>query len=121
MTIRDAAHDEVEAWIRSRIAPGQAPIVQLLRSLMEEHAPEAREVLTYGILGWRVRRVIAVLNPTAKEITFAFSRGAAMDDPDGLLRGVGTVSKHVKLRSVDAVDRAALGGLIRQAVALDGT
>ena len=49
-----------------------------------------KEVLTYGIFGWKGKRMLAVVSPTKKDITFAFSRGAEFEDKYGLLQGDGT-------------------------------
>ena len=87
--------------------------------LMREMAPEAEEVIAYGIPAWRIRRIIALISPTKKGVTFAFSRGAEFDDPYGLLEGVGKVSKNVRMKSLDEVNREALRSYIRQAVDLE--
>lgn len=65
------------------------------------------------------KEIIAVVSPTKKDITFAFSKGAELEDRDGLLQGVGKVSKHVKLKKVEDVDREALRYYIDQAVERD--
>jgi hypothetical protein len=61
-----------------------------------------------------------VISPTKNDITFAFSRGADFEDEYGLLRGVGHVSKHIKLKTVDDVPEEALVYYINQALKLDG-
>jgi hypothetical protein len=50
---------------------------------------------------------------------FAFSRGADFEDKYGLLRGVGKVSKHVKIANRAEINEAALRYYIRQAVKFD--
>jgi hypothetical protein len=65
-------------------------------------------------------KVLAVLSVSTTHITFAFARGAEFTDDHGLLEGVGTKTRHVKLKQVEAIDRAALRDYIAQAVALDG-
>lgn len=86
---------------------------------MHEVAPDAKEVITYGILGWKRKLILAVISPTKKDITFAFSRGAEFEDKYGLLKGVGKVSKHVKIKTLKEIDRASLEYYIRQALVLD--
>ena len=86
---------------------------------MKACAPDAREVITYGILAWKQGRILAVISPTKKDITLAFSRGAEIADKYGRLRGVGKVSKHVKVRSVADIDRTVLCYYIKQAVKLE--
>ena len=64
-------------------------------------------------------RIIAVISPTKRDITFSFSRGAQFEDKYDLLRGVGKSSKHVKIKNLDGVNKEALGYYIRQALELD--
>ncbi len=76
----------VDEFIAQKVRPEHRDIVAALRALMRETAPAAREVVTYGILGWRVRRVIAVVSPTRQDVTFSFAHGAGFRDRYGLLR-----------------------------------
>ena len=65
--------------------------------------------------------MLAVISPTKKDITFAFSRGAEFKDKYGLLQGVGKVSKHVKIKNLKDANKAALRYYIKQALRLDAT
>ena len=56
------------------------PVVAMLRELMRETAPDATEVMDYGIPAYKGRRILVVISPTKKDITFAFSRGAEFED-----------------------------------------
>ena len=109
----------VDEFIETRVLPEYRDIVSMIRRAMREHAPESEEVLTYGILGFRNRRMIAVISPTKKGITLAFSRGAEFEDKYGLLEGVGKVSKNVRLGAVDQIPNPALKYYIKQALKLD--
>jgi hypothetical protein len=109
----------VDEFLENRVQPEHREIVEALRKLMREIAPEAKEVITYGILAWRGNLMLAVVSPTKKDITFAFSKGAEFEDKYGLLRGVGKVSKHVKIKTLQDIDKAALEYYIKQALKLD--
>ena len=109
----------VDEFVKTRVLPEYRGIVAMLRALMRETAPNAREVIAYGIPAYRGRRVLAVISPTKKDITFAFSRGAEFEDKYGLLQGVGKVSRHVKIKDLKGVSKAALLYYIRQALELD--
>ncbi len=106
-------------FVKQKVQPEHRDIVDALRALMRECAPGSREVITYGILGWKATRILAVLSPTRNGITFAFSRGAEFDDKHGLLQGAGHVSKNVRIGDLKDINRAALRYYIRQAVKLD--
>lgn len=109
----------IEEFIQKRVRPEFHPVVALIRDLMKECAPYAREVISYGIPAFRGRNILAVISPTQKDLTFAFSRGAQFDDPYHLLKGVGHVSKHVKLKNAASANLEALRYYIKQAVELD--
>lgn len=109
----------VDDFVKQKVAPEHRPIVSRLRALMSKHAPEAKEGVSYGILAWRMRRMVAVVNATTSHITFAFSGGAEFEDKYGLLQGVGKVSKHVKLKSVADINVTALRDYIKQAIAFE--
>ena len=109
----------VDGFVESRVLPEYRDIVSMIRRAMREHAPKSEEVLTYGILGFRIRRIIAVISPTKKGITLAFSRGAEFEDKYGLLEGVGKVSKNIRLSAEDEIPKAALRYYIKQAVTLE--
>jgi hypothetical protein len=117
--IRPPAATNAEAFIERRVLPEYRGIVAMLRNAMREDA-RTEEVLTYGILGFRRNRIIAVISPTKKGITFAFSRGAEFEDRYGLLEGTGKVSKNIRLSDEGEITRAKLRYYIKQAVKLDG-
>jgi len=109
----------VDEFVQRRVLPQYRDIVIELRKLMRECAPQASEVISYGIPTYRGRRGLAVISPTKQGITFAFSRGAAFEDKFGLLEGVGKVSKNVRMKSLKDVNKPALRYYIQQALELD--
>ena len=109
----------VDDFLQKRVQPRHRELVQQLRKLMHELAPATTEVLTYGILGWKARRIIAVVSPTKKDITLAFSRGAAFEDKYRLLQGVGKVSKNLKFKDARDVQKTVLAYYVKQALAAD--
>jgi hypothetical protein len=109
----------VDEFVDARVLPAYRPIVQALRKLMRESAPNAAEIISYGIPAYKAKRILAVISPTKKGITFAFSRGADFEDKYGLLVGVGKVSKNVRMSDVKHVNKTALRYYIKQALALD--
>ena len=109
----------VDEFVEQRVLPEYRYIVAELRKLMHECAPEAREVISYGVPMYKQSRTLAVISPTKKGITFALSRGATFKDKYNLLEGEGKVSKNVRMRSLRDVNRPALRYYIKQALELD--
>ena len=109
----------VDDFVKTKVLPELQPIVATIRELMRECAPNAKEVISYGIPAYKARRIMAVISPTKKDITFSFSRGAQFEDKYGLLKGVGKASKHVKLKNLSDANKDALRYYIEQALEFD--
>jgi hypothetical protein len=109
----------VDDFVKTNVLPELQPVVTMIRELMKECAPHAQEVISYGIPCYKVNRILAVISPTKKDITFSFSRGTQFEDPYGLLRGVGKSSRHVKIKSLASANIEALRSYIKQALELD--
>ena len=109
----------VDEFLRTKVPPAYSDIMTILRRLIHETAPEAKETISYGILAYRRNHIIAVLNPTKKGITFAFSKGAEFEDKFGLLEGVGKLSKNLRFKSVNDVNEDAVHYYIKQALEQD--
>jgi len=109
----------VDEFVKQKVLPEHQEIVAMIRELMREIAPDAKEGISYGIPVWKRKRIIAVISPTKKDITFAFSRGAEFEDKYCLLRGVGKVSKHIKIKSLKDANRVALRYYIKKALKFD--
>ncbi len=109
----------VDEFVTSKVLPEFKPVVAMLRELMHEMAPEAKEGIHYGIPMYKGRKIFAYINPTKKDITFGFSHGGEFEDKFNLLRGKGKVSRHVKIKNLQSVNREALRYYITQALELD--
>src|SRR5512147_1051769 len=94
---RDSMGMTVDEFVETKVLPEYREIVMAFRRLMRDCAPNITEEISYGIPAYRGKRILAVISPTKKGITIAFSRGAEFDDKYGLLEGVGKVSKNVRI------------------------
>ena len=95
-----------------------------LRELVRDTCPDATETVH---LGWKalsygrggvMKGAICGLGLQKGRVNVQFSRGALLEDPQGLPEGTGLKMRHVKVHSMDAVDAEALRGLVQQASAL---
>ncbi len=109
----------VDEFVEQRVQPEHRDVVARLRAIMRRHQPGVTELMSYGIPAYRRKRIIAVISPTKKDITFSFSRGAQMQDRYGMLGGVGKRSKFIKIKKLAEMNEQALGYYIDQAIALD--
>ena len=109
----------VDDFVQAKVLPELQPVVAMIRALMKECAPDAQESISYGIPAYKARRIFAVISPTKKDITLSFSRGTQFEDKYGLLKGVGKVSRHVKIKNLASANMDALRYYIKQALDFD--
>ena len=109
----------VDEFVEKKVQPQFRDIVAEVRSLMRKHAPNAKEVISYGIPMYVVRKPIAWITPSKTGITLGFREGASFDDKYGLLRAESRHSKNVRMKSLTDVNKTALRSYIKQAVETD--
>ncbi len=109
----------VDEFVENKVLPQFRDIVAAIRGHVRTHFPELKEEISYGILAFRRKRIVAVVSPTKKGVTLAFSRGAEFKDVLGLLEGVGMKSKNLRMRSIEEFDEKALSYYMSQAVTCD--
>jgi hypothetical protein len=111
----------VDDYVNSKVPLEHRETVAMLRTLVRECAPQAEELISYGMPVFKARKIFAWINPTPKGITLGFSRGLQFEDRFDLLRGAGKGSRHIKIKSPGSVDTEVLRYYIGQAVDLDAT
>ena len=108
----------VDGYVHALPSPMQM-IVQRLRQLVREAAPEALETFRWAQPVYEANGPFAYVKAHSKYVNFGFWRGAMLDNTDGVLEGEGDETRHVKLSSLEDVKTDILRTLVRQAVLLN--
>ena len=109
----------VDEFVKSKVLPEYRDVVELIRQYMCELAPKVQGMISYGIPAYKGQRILAVISPSKKGITFSFSRGAQFEDSYNLLKGAGKSSKHLKLKNLGEVKEEVMEYYIKQALDCD--
>ncbi len=96
-------------------APWQRSLVTLLRSLVTASVPDARLIMKWGAPVYALREPFAYLGCFSQSVNLGFIHGAALADPDTLLRGSGKDGRHIAFTSSSTLDAPALRALLVQA------
>jgi hypothetical protein len=96
-----------------------ADILKELREVMKENAPEAKESIKWAQPVFEDNGPFVFMKAFKKNVNFGFWRGIQLEDPKGFLQGTGVKMRHVKVFSIDDIDKEALGDLVKQAVELN--
>lgn len=100
------------------------PVLEALRATVFAVDPDACEVVrlgdraaSYGVGPRKTLDGYAYLLPHKRWVNLGFYAGAGLPDPEGLLEGTGAKMRHVKIRTLQDVERAAVRALIGAALA----
>jgi len=81
-------------------------ILQRLRKTVFSIHPETQERMMYGGIMFSLENDFGGIFVAKNHISFEFSNGARMNDPEGLLEGRGEFRRHLKIRTpADIVDK----------------
>lgn len=109
---------DVDAWV-AKIARPQRDLVNSIRRIIREAAPELEETIKWGQPCYvHGGANVCYLAPTADRVNFGFFRGADLDDPEHLLEGTGKKLRHVKVWLGKDLRKDALKTLVRRAASL---
>jgi hypothetical protein len=96
--------------------PRNRAIIKALRAFVKRTSPKLEESVKWGNGCWLKGNVpVAYVYSDKAYVQFGFFRGASLDDAKGLLEGKGQYVRHIKVRKVTDIDRAAFAALLRQA------
>jgi hypothetical protein len=91
-----------------------------LRAIVKKSLPKAKEAINpWHVPIFELHGPICYYMAGKNHITLGFIRGTSLPDPEGLLEGTGKNLRHVKIKSVDDLNRKGLRELIKSAAALN--
>jgi hypothetical protein len=108
--------NQVEAYIQKQDEEKQ-PLLNALRTLVKETAPELTESLKWGYPSYGEKKNVIYLAAQKKHINLGFYQGGSLADPDKLLEGTGAQMRHIKIKKMEDIKPELFKKLIRTAVA----
>ena len=93
------------------------PILETLRDLADEAAPEAEKSIKWGMPFYTVAgTMMCALGGHKSHVNLVLAGPSTIfADPSGRLEGDGKTGRHLKLRSIDELPRAEVRGWLRAA------
>lgn len=111
-----AKNEKVDQYINALDADAKR-LASELRALIFAAAPAAKEEFKWSRPCYELRKPFCSFVAHKAHVSFAFERGAELDDPRGLLEGSGKSMRHVKIALGGKVP-PGLRALIRDAAKL---
>lgn len=116
----DRATNTVDGYVTGLPSPLQV-IVQRLRELVRDAAPEAAETLKWSQPVFEANGPFAQIDAHENHVNFGFWRGAMLKAPIGVLQDGDQAMRHLKVFSLEDIKADILRTLVRQAVLLNET
>ncbi|WP_424940410.1 DUF1801 domain-containing protein [Aliiroseovarius sp. S253] len=110
------ATDNIDSYIGSGSAEA-APLLSELRAFIHATLPGAAEKMQYGVptfLNAHGVPVIYLYGSKKGQVNFGFLKSSELSDPDSVLRGSGTPSKHIPIFSGKPINKDMLISFIQQ-------
>jgi hypothetical protein len=109
-------NEKATEYIASLPSP-QREICQSLRELILENFPQIREEFkhNYPAYYYEGKRICST-GGFKRHANLELDYGAHLDDPQGRVVGVGKNIRHIKIRSLEEVDRDYFSDLLQQSI-----
>ena len=102
-------------------SPELRNVVRGLRSFVKKCVPGTNETVNaWGIPTFGRKDPFCFFMVGKYHVTLGFHSGTSLNDPEGLLEGTGRNIRHVKLRTLDDMERKGLKNLVQAAARLEG-
>jgi hypothetical protein len=108
----------VDEYAKAMSVEHQAILAEL-RAIIKAAAPKATAAIKWAQPVYEENGPLLFIRNAKNHVTIGFWRGAQLDDPNGLLTGDGEKMKHVKITSVEGINKKALTAYIKQALKLN--
>ena len=91
-------------------------IMQKLREIIFSNYPKANERIMYGGIMFSLEGDFGGLFVRKNHVSFEFSSGAYMNDPDNILEGTGKFRRHLKIRSLADIEVRKVDFFVKQSL-----
>ena len=86
----------------------QKQIMEAIRRLIQESVPHVKEEFKWSRPVFRAEKDFAYLKTAKAYVTVGFFNYKKLDDKNNLLEGTSNDMRHIKLKTVDAIDSKLL-------------
>ena len=100
------------------VDPEKSTIIQKLRKIVFSTNPGITERIMYGGILLSLAHDFGGIFAYKKHVSFEFSHGVQMDDPNNILEGGGKFRRHIKVYCMADVETKMVASFVKQALQL---
>lgn len=111
-------NDKVQSFLEDvlMIDSEKFEIMQKLRKIVFSIYPKTNERMMYGGIMFSIEDDFGGIFVRKKHVSFEFSSGAQMDDPNSVLEGTGKFRRHLKIRSLADIEEKKVEFFVKQSL-----
>jgi hypothetical protein len=113
-----AGYADVDSYIDA-LDPGLARLASTLRAIVLAAVPRAAESIKWSHPTYESGGPFCYIKAFSGHVNLGFWRGAALQDPAGVVLTTGQKMGHVRIKAPADIDRDVLTDLVQQAAALN--
>jgi hypothetical protein len=100
------------------VDPEKSDIIQKLREIVFSTDPGVTERIMYGGILLSLEHDFGGIFAYKKHVSFEFSHGVQMDDPNNILEGGGKFRRHIKVYCMTDIETKMVASFVKQALQL---
>ena len=100
------------------VDPEKSIIIQNLRKIVFSTDPGITERIMYGGMLLSLEHDFGGIFAYKKHVSFEFSHGVQMDDPNNILEGGGKLRRHIKVYCIADIETKMVASFVKQALQL---
>jgi len=98
--------------------PDKSDIIEKLREGVFLTNPNINERMMYGGIMLSLEKDFGGIFAYKKHVSFEFSFGSQMDDPNNILEGGGKFRRHIKVHDITDIETKSVALFVKQALQL---
>lgn len=91
-------------------------ILLKLREIVFEINPKIEEKIMYGGIMFSLEDSFGGIFPSQKHVSFEFSEGYKMEDPNSQLEGTGKFRRHLKIKTIEEIETKDVVFFVKQSI-----
>ena len=112
-------YNTIDDYIKD-LEKDKGTIVKELMSIVNKAAPKQNSGIIWAQpVFWNSDGPFCFIKAHKNHVNIGFWRGAHLEDPKGLLEGSGAKMRHIKINSMQDIDKSAIMDFVKQNVMLN--
>jgi hypothetical protein len=103
----------------AKLEPNIQKLANTIRNFLFEVEPEFEEIKKWGRPAYLMNGMVCAIDSYKNHINLGFAKGTSLSDSGNLLEGTGKNIRHIRISSIEDIQRNEVKSLIKEAIKLN--